>query len=165
MTGTSRSARIERRAAPALPGEVRGERHGAAEVDERNVAVEHPRQLVDTVDVGAQSCGGLRSADRDEPFDHKAAQGIQALATAVGTDGHPGLGEDVVGEGVAGMDEGAVALGIPGFQPLGILRETVDADLLCGNADPGIAAQGFGGGGTEFEARRHVQPETRSPCR
>ena len=114
---------------------------------------------MDAVDVGAQPCGGLRSAGRDEPLDRQTAHRIQALATAVGTDGRRGLGEDVVGEGVAGMDEGAVPLGIPGFQPLGTLREAVDADLLCGDADPGIAAQGFGGGGTEFEARRHVQPE------
>ena len=149
-----------REAAPPSPAaQLRRERHDGAEVDVRQEPVEQLRQRVYAVDVRAQARRGLGSAGRDQPLDLQSAHRIQALPVAFRADGAGDLGEDVVRPGVAGVDQRAVALRVPRLESAGILGKAVDADLLRGDAHPGIAAQGLAARGTQLEAGGDVQPE------
>ena len=60
-------------------------------------AVERLRQRLHAVDVGHQREGGLRLADRDHML------GLELAEPAAGADRPRDLGEDVVGERVAGV--------------------------------------------------------------
>ena len=149
-----------RETTPPAPASTLGrEGHDAAEIDVRNESVEHPCQRVYAVDVGAQACGGLGSARRDQALDFQTAHRVEALPVAFRTDGARDLREDVVGVGVPGVDERAVALRIPRLQSPGVLGKPVDTHLLGGHAYPGIAAQGLAARRTQLEAGGDVQPE------
>ena len=70
---------------------------------------------MDAVDIGAQPSAGLRTPCRDQVPDLEAAQGL-GVAWPTGAEQQPRLRENVVGEVIARMVEGLVALGIIGLE-------------------------------------------------
>src|SRR5579883_3079152 len=115
-------------AEPGEPGTA-----ATSAVDEE--ALVHGIQGIDGVDVGDEERSRLRLARRDKAL---GAQGGQRRRPVRRAQDPAGLGEDVVGEGVTGMVQRRVALGI-GLLEVQPLDEpaTVDPRPLRRDPDPG----------------------------
>jgi len=113
------------------------------EVEEESV--EESLWVVGHVDVGAQAHGGLGFTGRHEQPGLESAERVDAVEGPVGGQCSRGLGEDVVGELVAGMVQALVAVGVPGSKAGGGRRArgggrlAFDRRTLGGDADPGVA--------------------------
>jgi hypothetical protein len=116
ITGTSRSVRIVVGWPPIVPamsmpasGSPSGAAAAAPAVDQE--PVELVGQGLHAVGVGGEREGGLRLADGQQALDVQVAQ---RAGVARGSKGPGDLGVEVVGEGVAGVAQIAVALGVEG---------------------------------------------------
>ena len=137
----------------ALGREAGGVR--AAAVHE--VAVEDAGAPMERIDVRDKAECRLRPASGQHVADAESAQRILPLGLAQRL---RRLREDVVREGVPGMDERSVAHRIPGLQTG---PRCIDPDGLCTNAHPGVALSGqqflhLRVVRSALELRRDVQP-------
>ena len=111
------------------------ERRGGAESRVDEEAVVRLGHRVDGVDVGGEEDGRLRLAQRDDALDAKVTQSAGAPGVL---DEAADLGEDVVGEGVARVVQGRIALRVLAFQrhvDAEQARAAVDPYLLCRDGD------------------------------